>query len=164
MNTTRIQRHIAAPRHRVYAAILDAGAVATWMVPPGMQSEVHTFEPHEGGAFRISLTYDTSDARGKTTTHTDTHHGRFEQLVPDEKVVQSVEFETDDPTMQGEMTITYTLRDAADGGTDLVAVHDHVPPGIAPTDNELGWRLSLDKLAALVASTSTENRGDSASG
>jgi uncharacterized protein YndB with AHSA1/START domain len=121
------------------------------MVPPGMRSEVHTFEPREGGEVRISLTYDAPDARGKTTAHTDTHHGRFLLLVPDEKVVQSVEFETDDPAMQGEMTITYTLSDAANGGTDLLAVHDHLPPGIPASDNELGWRLSLDQLAELVA-------------
>jgi hypothetical protein len=25
-----------------------------------------------------------------------------------------------------------------------------VPPGVSPVDNELGWRRSLDKLAALV--------------
>lgn len=150
MSTTRIHRHLAAPRHRVYAALLDANAVATWMVPPDMRSEVHNFEPHEGGEVRISLTYDAPDARGKTTRHTDTHHGRFLQLVPDEKVVQSVEFETDDPAMRGEMTIIYTLSDTANGGTDLLAVHDHLPPGISAADNELGWRLSLDQLAALV--------------
>jgi hypothetical protein len=51
--------------------------------------------------------------------------------------------------MQGEMTVAFTLRDAG-GGTDILAVHDGVPPGVSPADNELGWRLSLDKLAALV--------------
>jgi hypothetical protein len=63
--------------------------------------------------------------------------------------VQSVEFETSDAALRGEMTITITLSDAS-GGTDLVAVHDALPPGLSPADNELGWRLSLDKLAALV--------------
>jgi hypothetical protein len=29
-------------------------------------------------------------------------------------------------------------------------VHDGLPPGLSPADNELGWRLSLAKLAALV--------------
>jgi Activator of Hsp90 ATPase homolog 1-like protein len=47
------------------------------------------------------------------------------------------------------MTVTFRLSDA-DGGTRIEAVHDDVPPGVAPADNELGWRLSLDKLAALV--------------
>jgi hypothetical protein len=29
-------------------------------------------------------------------------------------------------------------------------VHDDLPPGVLPADNELGWRMALDKLAALV--------------
>jgi hypothetical protein len=36
------------------------------------------------------------------------------------------------------------------GGTDLVAEHDHLPPGISVSDNDLGWRMSLEKLSALV--------------
>ena len=36
------------------------------------------------------------------------------------------------------------------GGTDLVAVHDGLPPGLSPADNEAGWQSSLGKLAALV--------------
>jgi uncharacterized protein YndB with AHSA1/START domain len=149
MTTTRIRRHVNAPRAKVYRALLDAGAVQQWMVPTGMSSQVHAFDAREGGAFRISLTYDLPTDTGKTSEHTDTHHGRFVKLVPGEQVVQVVEFETDDPAMQGEMTITITLADA-DGGTDLLAVHDGVPPGVSPTDNELGWRDSLAKLAALV--------------
>ena len=119
------------------------------MVPTGMTSHVHAFEAREGGAFRISLTYDEPTGAGKTTAHTDTHHGRFVKLVPDEQVVQVLEFETTDPAMRGEMTITITLADA-DGGTDVLAVHDDLPPGVPPADNEIGWRLSLAKLAALV--------------
>jgi uncharacterized protein YndB with AHSA1/START domain len=70
--------------------------------------------------------------------------------VPDERIVEVDEFETDDPALQGEMTITVTFADAPGGGTDLAAVHDGLPPGVAPADNELGWQLSLDKLAALL--------------
>ena len=45
--------------------------------------------------------------------------------------------------------MTFTLVDAA-GGTEIVAVHDALPPGLSPADNEKGWRMSLAKLAALV--------------
>lgn len=138
-----------APRAHVYRALVDARAVATWKVPTGMTCHVHAFEPREGGAFRISLTYEEPTGAGKTTAHTDTYHGRFARLVPGEQVVEVVEFETADPAMRGEMTITMTLVDA-DGGTDVIAVHDGLPPGLSPADNELGWRLSLEKLAALV--------------
>jgi uncharacterized protein YndB with AHSA1/START domain len=120
------------------------------MVPDGMTSVVHRFEPYEGGTFRISLTYDAPNEAGKTDSHTDTHHGRFVRLVPDAEVVQVVEFETDEPTLQGEMTITYTLAATADGGTDLVGVHEGVPEGVRGEDNELGWSISLAKLAQLV--------------
>jgi uncharacterized protein YndB with AHSA1/START domain len=149
VSSTRITRRVNAPRATVYRALLDAGAVATWMVPTGMTSQVHAFDPHEGGAFRISLTYDAPTGTGKTTAHTDTYHGHFVRLVPNEQVMEVVEFETDDPALQGEMTITMTLTDA-DGGTEITAVHDRLPPGLSSADNETGWRLSLAKLAALV--------------
>jgi uncharacterized protein YndB with AHSA1/START domain len=149
MSSTRISLHVNAPRASVYRALLDARAVATWMVPDGMNSHVHAFDAREGGAFRISLTYDAPTGTGKTTAQTDTFHGRFVKLVPNEQVVEAVEFETADPAMQGEMTITVTLTDAG-GGTDLLAVHDNLPPGLSPADNETGWRMSLGKLAALV--------------
>ena len=119
------------------------------MVPDEMTSEVHSFDGSEGGTFRISLTYDAPTTAGKTSSQTDTFHGRFVKLVANTGVVQVVEFESDDPAMSGEMTITYTLADA-DGGTDIVGVHENIPPGVAPADNELGFRMSLDKLAKLL--------------
>jgi uncharacterized protein YndB with AHSA1/START domain len=149
VSSTHIHHRINAPRAVVYRALLDADAVATWMVPTGMTSHVHAFDPHEGGAFRISLTYDAPTETGKTTPHTDTYHGHFVRLVPNEQVVEVVEFETTDPALQGEMTITITLEDA-DGGTEVIATHDQLPPGLSIADNETGWRMSLAKLAALA--------------
>lgn len=147
--STCLTQHIDAPRAAVYRALLDAHAVATWMVPDDMTSHVQAFEPREGGAFRISLTYDSPTGTGKTSAHTDTYHGRFVRLVPDEQVVEALEFETDNVSMRGEMTVTFTLTDA-DGGTDVLVVHDNLPPGLSPADNEIGWRMSLEKLAQLV--------------
>ena len=149
MAATDLTRLIRAPRAAVYRALLDPDDVEQWMVPEGMTSEIHTFDAREGGGFRISLTYATPTAAGKTTAHTDTYHGRFVRLVPDIEVVQVIEFETDDPSMQGEMTVTYTLADA-DGATMLTGRHENLPPGVRPEDNELGWTMSVGKLAALV--------------
>lgn len=149
MPTTRITARLNAPRSAVYRALIDADAVQRWMVPSGMSSRVHAFDAREGGEFRISLTYDTDEGIGKTTEHTDTYHGRFVKLVPDEQVIEVVEFETADPAMQGEMTIGMTLADV-EGGTEISAVHENLPPGVSPEDNELGWRSSLSKLADLM--------------
>ena len=148
---TRIALLIHAPRDSVYRALLDPQDVATWMVPTGMTSHIHACDAREGGTFRISLTYDDPTDTGKTSAQTDTVHGRFVMLVRNEKVVQVIEFETDNPFMQGEMHVTILLRDG-EGGTVLVAVHDHLPPALSPSDNELGWRISLGKLKTLVES------------
>lgn len=146
---TRLVRRIAAPPARVYRALLDEDAVRQWMVPDGMTSTIHVFQPREGGAFRISLTYDAPTTAGKSSDQTDTFSGRFVRLVPEREVVQVVEFETDDESLRGEMTITYLLAED-DGGTVVTGQHDPLPPGLSPTDNELGWRMSMDKLAALA--------------
>jgi uncharacterized protein YndB with AHSA1/START domain len=119
------------------------------MVPAGMTSHVHEFDPREGGSFRISLTYDDPSAAGKTTAHTDTYRGRFVKLVENELIVEVVEFETGDPGMRGEMRITIALAGSG-RGVDLLAVHENLPPALSPSDNEAGWRSSLSKLAGLV--------------
>lgn len=149
LRTTHLRRHIAAPRPRVYQALLDPAALPFWKVPNGMTLEVHQFEPREGGAIRISLTYDAPSATGKTTAHTDTYHGRLVRLVPNELIVEVDEFESDDPALRGEMTITIALADA-DGGTELVATHEGLPSAVSLPDNETGWNMALDKLAAFV--------------
>jgi uncharacterized protein YndB with AHSA1/START domain len=133
----------------VYAALVDADAVAEWKVPDGMTCQVHAFDPQVGGTVRISLTYETSSDAGKSTAHTDTYRGRFVELVPNERVVEIDEFETADPAFCGEMKITISLVDS-DGGTDVLGVHEGLPAGVSVSDNEAGWRSSLARLAALV--------------
>ena len=91
MSSTRISRHVNATRASVYRALLDARAVATWMVPTGMTSHVHAFDAREGGSFRISLTYDAPSGAGKTSGNTDTYHGRFIKLVPNEQVERAID-------------------------------------------------------------------------
>lgn len=149
MKTTRLQQHIRAPRPGVYQALLDGEALPKWKVPDDMTCVVHAFDPREGGEIRVSLTYEPPTGHGKTTSSTDTYHGRFVKLVPNEQVVEVDEFESEDPAMRGEMTITINLVDA-DGGTDLLVTHNNLPDGLSPADNEVGWRLSLGKLAALL--------------
>ncbi|MTL12884.1 hypothetical protein GL307_15200 [Nocardia seriolae] len=117
MPSTNVEKFVGAPRSNVFRALLDARSVRTWMVPDGMSSRVHEFDPRVGGRFRISLTYD--------------------------------EFETEDPDLCGEMTVTYTLADAP-GGTTVTARHENLPPGLSPRDNEIGFRMSLAKLAELT--------------
>ena len=75
-----------------------------------MTSHVHAFDAREGGCFRVSLTYDEPTGTGKTTAHTDTYHGHFVKLVPNQQIVEMVEFETTDPALRGEMCILHSSR------------------------------------------------------
>ena len=138
-----------APRPAVYQTLLDANAVARWRVPEGMTSHVHEFDAREGGSFRISLSYDAPGRIGKSAPRTDTYHGHFARLVPDEQVVEVLEFETADPALGGTMTITTTLTDA-DGRTDILVVHQGIPDSVPAADNETGTRMALANLARLV--------------
>ena len=149
--STRVAQVIKAPRAAVYRAFLDPDAVVSWLPPDGMKGHIHTFEPHEGGKFRMSLTYVDRQAssRGKTSEDTDTMAGRFVELISNEKLVQVVEFESDQPEFAGEMRITWSLTDAK-GGTEVIVLCEDIPKGIRLEDNELGSRLSLRKLAAFV--------------
>lgn len=69
--------------------------------------------------------------KGNNFSATDTYHGYFARLVPNEQVIEMVEFETDDPMLRGEMTITVVLSEI-NGRTKLEAVHDGLPPGLSP--------------------------------
>ncbi|MFJ5215855.1 SRPBCC domain-containing protein [Streptomyces sp. NPDC088354] len=149
MYSTQVSRRVRATPAAVYRVLLDPRAVARWRVPDGMSGHVHAFEAREGGRFRVSLVYDGQQAEGKSDAHTDTYHGYFARLVPDELVVEVVEFESDDAALRGTMTMTTSLT-AVDGGTDVVVVHEGIPDVVPREDNETGTRMALDHLARLV--------------
>ena len=126
-----------------------------------MTCRVHDFNAHEGGSFRISLRYDRTTGTGKTTAHTDTYHGHFVKLVPNEQIVESDEFETDDPALRGDMTITITLKDSA-GGTDRSASSRSVTFCGTMAINEYGVSPGVNRTRASVcpcAITATEVTG-----
>src|SRR4051794_41222598 len=96
MYEQRTTQLVRAPRSAVYAALLDPRATEVWRVPDDMTASVREWEPEVGGRFRVSLTYRAEDRTGKTEGATDSYTGRFTALVPDEQVVESIEFDTAD--------------------------------------------------------------------
>jgi uncharacterized protein YndB with AHSA1/START domain len=149
MYEQRATQRVRAPRGAVYAALLDPRATEVWRVPDDMTASVREWEPVEGGRFRVSLTYRGEERAGKTEGATDTYSGEFSRLVPDEQVVESIEFDTDDPELRGPMTMTWSLQEV-DGGTEVDLLHEGIPDVVPPQDNETGTRMSLSKLAAYV--------------
>jgi uncharacterized protein YndB with AHSA1/START domain len=145
--TDRASRVIAAPRDRVYAALVDPDALQAWLPPADMTGRFERFDPRPGGSYRLVLTYtDPSASQGKATADTDVVESRFVDRVPGVRVVQAVEFVSDDPAYAGTMTMTWELTET-DGGTRVDIVADNVPDGVAAEDHAAGMASSLGNLA-----------------
>jgi uncharacterized protein YndB with AHSA1/START domain len=145
--TDRASRVIAAPPDRVYAALVDPEALMVWLPPAGMTGEFERFDARPGGSYRLVLTYaDGSASRGKATADTDVVESRFLDLVPGERVVQAVEFVSDEPAYAGTVTMTWEVTEV-DGGAHIDIVAYNVPDGIDPDDHAAGLASSLANLA-----------------
>lgn len=93
------------------------------------------------------LTYaDTSLSPGKTTPGSDVVEARFLELVPGVRVVQAVDFESDDPAYAGTMTMTWAVT-PAEGGSRVDITADNVPDGVSAEDHAAGMSSSLAQLA-----------------
>ena len=138
---------IAAPPERVFAALVDSEALAAWLPPGGMTARFERFDPRPGGSYRLVLTYlDASSAQGKATTDSDIVEARYVDIVPDVRVVQAVDFESNDPAFGGTMIMTWEVT-AIDGGTRVDITADGVPDGISSEDHAAGLASSLANLA-----------------
>jgi uncharacterized protein YndB with AHSA1/START domain len=146
--TDSCSRLIHASPKTIYAALLDPEAVKTWRPPSGMKAEIYEFKPRTNGSFRMAFIYKNpdKDTKAKTTEEADIFHGTFLELVPNEKVVEIVQFESTDPDYDRPMTITTTLRPAVDG-TLVTITCENVPPAIKKEDHEVGMSSTLENLA-----------------
>lgn len=145
-------RVIAAPPERVYAALVDPDALAAWLPPDGMSGRFDRFDARPGGSYRLILTYaEASSSPGKATLDSDVVETRFVDIVPGVRVVQAVEFVSDDPSYAGTMTMTWEVT-AVDTGTRVEIRADDVPDGISAEDHAAGLASSLANLAAYLES------------
>lgn len=149
--STQVSTVIRATRSAVYRACVDGDKVAIWRVPDNMRAEVEIFDARQDGIYRIALTYrDPGDAApGKSSSTTDRFQGRFAELVPFERIVEVVEFDSSDPLFAGEMRITTTFADT-ERGTEVTILCQDIPAGIRLGDNETGTIQALKKLTSLL--------------
>lgn len=150
--TDSASRVIAASPRVIYRAFVDPDAWLQWLPPKGMTGRIYEFDARPGGTYRMALTYRGQDRpnTGKSSDDTDMVLGRFVELIPDERVVQLVTFESDDPAFSGEMRMTWRLAPVA-GGTEVSIACENVPEGIRAEDHDTGMRSTLEKLAEFVA-------------
>jgi uncharacterized protein YndB with AHSA1/START domain len=148
--TDRASRVMNAPLSQVFAALVDREALESWLPPAGMTGRFERFDPTPGGSYPLVLTNtDPTAAAGKSTGESDVVDVRFLDVVPDDRVVQAVEFVADAPEFAGTMTMTWTVQEE-DGGTRVEIVAEDVPEGISAEDHAVGLASSLENLATFV--------------
>ena len=148
--TDAASRVVTASPARIYAALVDEEALAAWLPPEGMTARFERFDARPGGSYRLVLTYeDAATASGKATPDSDIVEARFVALVPGVRVVQAVDFVSDDPAFGGTMTMTWELS-AVEDGTRVEITAEDVPDGISAEDHANGLASSLANLAGYV--------------
>lgn len=145
--TDTASRIIMASREAIYQAHIDPTAIAAWRPPKGMTCRIYEFDPQEGGTYRMAFVYpETEQTKGKTSEHEDVFTGRFLEVIPNKRIVEVVQFESDDPAFAGEMTISTTFTQVA-SGTEVSVKAENVPTGIKREDHQMGMDSSLQNLA-----------------
>ncbi len=139
-NTIRLHRVIRSTPEKVYRAFLTADALSKWIPPHGYTCKVLHLDAKAGGSYKASFT-------NFTTGHTHSFGGKYVELVPNERLRYTDQF--DDPNMPGEITVTVTLMKVS-CGTELNIEQAGVPAVIPAEMCYLGWQDSLDQLTKLV--------------
>src|SRR5699024_1194403 len=115
-----------------------------------MRGRIESFDMRTSGSYRLVLTYqDPSGSPGKTTADADVSNVRIREVVPGERIVQAIEFETLAPDLRGTMTMEWILHDDPDGTVVEIVARD-VPQGVAARDHAAGLTSSLANLAAFL--------------
>ena len=141
-------RVISASPENIYDALIDPDALTAWLPPAGMSGRFEHFDARPGGSYRLVLNYAAgSTGMGKATANTDIVEARFLDLVRGVRVVQAVDFVSDDPAYSSTMVMTWELS-PVDGGTRVEIRADNVPAGISAEDHAAGLESSLKNLAA----------------
>ena len=132
--TVRLQRRIAAPPDRVFAAWVDPVYLAQWMSPIGhAEAEV---EPWVGGRLRVTMV-----GGGRRIEH----RGEYREVVPDRRLV----FTWQSPyTGPGPSVVTVQLE-PYEAGTLLTVIHERLPADQVESHRN-GWTPMLDRLVELL--------------
>jgi len=148
----RASRVVDTTPDRVYAALVDPDALLRWLPPTGMRAEFERYDARPGGGYRMVLSYlDSDGAPGKSTADSDVVEARFAELEPGVRVVQEVQFESDDPAYAGTMTMTWSLA-RVESGTRVEFLAEGAPPGISAEDHQAGLASSLRNLTDYLVS------------
>lgn len=138
---------IKATRDKIYKAFTERKALEFWLAPNGMTGEIHDFDLKIGGGYDMSLFYIDDKILGKTSGNEDRFSAKFVELEPYEKIIQTINFQSDQDEFAEEMIMEVFLEEAEHDSTQVTIIFKNIPFGVDPKDNEAGTEQSLEKLA-----------------
>ena len=131
----RLERTIAAPPERVYAAWTDPALMDRWFCPNPEMTLAVTADVVVGGAYRVDM------GEGRYVAE-----GTYTELIPPRVVAFTWAW----TTSADSVTHVRVELEPTEGGTHLVLVQT----GLADPDDAQGhiegWELTLDRLAGVV--------------
>jgi uncharacterized protein YndB with AHSA1/START domain len=148
--TTKNSRILTAKIESVYNAFADSRALVHWLAPDSMTGRIHNFDFRVSGGYEMSLYYKGSEEGGKTSGNEDRFISTFTEIVPNERITQKINFQSDDPDFQGDMIMEVLLRTVDQNKTEVIIIFKNIPKGIKPEDNHQGTEESLKKLERFV--------------
>ena len=140
---------VAGSPSDVFAALVDAHARTVWLPPAGMSGRFEWFDARTGGGYRMVLVYDDPSIAGKSDANADIAQARFAEIEPPSRVVEEVDFVSDDPRFAGTMTMTWTIEGEGTGSRVTITATD-VPDGISSDDHATAFTSTLRNLDAYL--------------
>lgn len=137
---------VGAPQESIYQSFVKEEAFRRWMAPHDMTMKIESFDAVEGGMFTVNLIYDDKETAGKTSDNVDRYTGVFKTLEPYNRVIFTVEFDTDDEKYEGIMEQEWLLVSEGNETEVLVTCRD-VPEGIDQEVHERALIVALYRLA-----------------
>jgi uncharacterized protein YndB with AHSA1/START domain len=139
--TLQLEKTLAAPSERVFAACVEAEKLAEWWGPTGFTSPEMQLDVREGGRYRITMQPPEGEA-----FHL---RGEFREIEAPRRLVYTFVWEEPDPDDQ-ETVVTLTFERA---GARTCLVLDQGPFKTAARHelHRAGWTESLDRLERALA-------------
>ncbi len=141
MEAARLARTVAASPERVFEVWTAPAEVERWVCPDPDAPVKVAADLRAGGRYSIRM-----DAEGGPFTA----HGRYREIDPPRRLVYSWRWLEDAHPMRARTLVTVEFA-PVEGGTRIRLAHEGFPARSDLEGHEQGWRISLERLAEVVA-------------
>jgi uncharacterized protein YndB with AHSA1/START domain len=142
--TLKLERLIAAPPDRVFAAWTQPELLNQWSSPPGISIEGGDLDLRVGGNWRVTMRGGDGSAREA--------FGTYREIVPPKRLVYTHAWRLGGAGGSGTPETVLTVEFRAEGkGTRLVLTQTGFESAESRDGHRIGWSSSIDNLEKLFA-------------